>query len=346
MNISVVRELIKKNPWVIVLVMLLVTALPKFIVFLFVIAMIAWLIHLFTKRGNVRQFNSTTPPSSTPLSFLSLSMYTKRIVLGSIVALLVVFILFRSIVVIAAGQTGVVSVFGRVNGQELHSGIQFVNPLARVNRISIRTEEFSMTKTREGGEGDPITVLTKEGLDVTLDVTILYRLVEDKASDIYSQFGLLYRDVIIRPIIRSVIRQVISEFEAKDIYSEKRQEVVERMRTSLAKEFEPRGLLLEEVLLRDVELPDRLIQSIQDKLTAEQESQRYQFLLEQANKEAERKRIEAAGQRDSQKIITESLTPTYLHYQYIQNLKDRAGTIYVPVSAQNGLPLFQNIGGR
>ena len=137
-----------------------------------------------------------------------------------------------------------------------------------------------------------------------------------------------------------------ASYEAKDIYSEKRQEVVERMRISFSQEFEPRGVLLEEVLLRDVELPDRLIQSIQDKLTAEQESQRYQFLLEQAKKEAERKRIEASGQRDSQKIITESLTPTYLHYQYIQNLKDRQGTIYVPVSAQNGLPLFQNVGGR
>ncbi len=343
MNISLIRDFIKKNPWVIVMVMLLITALPRFIIFLFAVAIIAGFIRLLINRGSVRQINTTASPSSISLLFSSLSM---RIVIGSISALFVAVILFRSVVVVAAGQTAVVSVFGRVHEQELHSGIHLVNPIARVNRMSIRTEEFSMTKEREGGAGDPITVLTKEGLDVTLDVTILYRLVEEKASDIYKEFGLQYRDVVIRPIIRSVIRQVISEFEAKDIYSEKRQEVGERMRTSLAKEFEPRGLLLEEVLLRDVELPDRLIQSIQDKLTAEQESQRYQFLLEQANKEAQRKRIEAAGQRDSQKIITESLTPTYLHYQYIQNLKDRQGTIYVPVSAQNGLPLFQNIGGR
>lgn len=341
MNISSISELIKKNPWIIVLIIILITALPKFIVFVFGVAGIVGLIRLLTTRGSARQINETL---SSPSIFFS--HFSMRIVVGSILAVFVAAVLFRSIVVVSAGQTAVVSVFGRVHEQELHSGIQLVNPLARVNRLSIRTEEFSMTKQREGGEGDPITVLTKEGLDVTLDVTILYRLVEEKASDIYSQFGLQYRDVIIRPIIRSVIRQVISEFEAKDVYSEKREEVVERMRTSLAKEFEPRGLLLEEVLLRDVELPDRLIQSIQDKLTAEQESQRYQFLLEQANKEAQRKRIEAAGQRDSQKIITESLTPTYLHYQYIQNLKDRQGTIYVPVSAQNGLPLFQNIGGR
>jgi len=343
MNIPSISELIKKNPWVIVLAVLFVTALPKLIILVLAAATIVGVVRFLSKRGAARQVNTTFSPSSISLSLSYLSM---RNILAFIVGLFVVVIFFRSVVVVAAGETAVTSVFGRVNGQELHSGIHFVNPLAKVNRMSIRTEEFSMTKAREGGEGDPITVLTKEGLDVTLDVTILYRLMEDKASDIYSQFGLLYRDVIIRPIIRSVIRQVISEFEAKDIYSEKRQEVVERMRTSLAKEFEPRGLQLEEVLLRDVELPDRLIQSIQDKLTAEQESQRYQFLLEQANKEAERKRIEAAGQRDSQKIITESLTPTYLHYQYIQNLKDRQGTIYVPVSAQNGLPLFQNIGGR
>ncbi len=161
----------------------------------------------------------------------------------------------------------------------------------------------------------------------------------------FKEYGLYYEEKLIRPVIRSTIRQVIAEFEAKDIYSEKRQEVVEQLRTLLAQEFDPRGITLEEVLLRDVELPEKLVQSIQEKLTAEQEVQRYTFVLETAKKEAERKRIEAAGQRDAQKIINESLTQNYLNYQYIQSLKDRAGTIYVPVNPQNGLPLFQNIGG-
>ncbi len=262
-------------------------------------------------------------------------------IFGGIVALA---ILIRSIVIIPAGTTGVVHVFGKVRDRELASGIHLVNPLARVEKMSIRTQDFSMTKQREGGAGDAISVLTKEGLDVALDITVLYRLTEAKASDVFKEFGPAYEERLIRPVIRSAIRQIIAEFEAKDVYSARRQEVVGQLRTLLTQEFEPRGIALEEVLLRDVGLPEKLTQSIQEKLTAEQEVQRYTFILETAKKEAERKRIEAAGQRDSQKIIGESLTPSYLNYLYIRELKDRQGTIYVPTSPQTGLPLFQNIG--
>ena len=261
-----------------------------------------------------------------------------------IVGVVVLLVLAKSVVIIGAGQTGVVHLFGKVRDAELRSGIHLVNPLARVEKMSIRTEEFSMTKTREGGSGDTLTVLTKEGLDVSLDLTVLYRLQEEKASDIFREVGPQYRDRIVRPIIRSAIRSTIAEFEAKDVYSAKREEVALKLRELIAKDLEPRGITLEEVLLRDVSLPERLTQSIQEKLTAEQEAQRYEFTLQTAKKEAERKRIEAEGQRDAQKIITQSLTPEYLHFKYIESLKDRPGTIYVPTNPANGLPLFQNIG--
>ncbi|MBI4142418.1 prohibitin family protein [Candidatus Uhrbacteria bacterium] len=259
-------------------------------------------------------------------------------------AVVVLLILASGVVVIGAGQTGVVHLFGKVRPTELRSGFHLVNPLARVERMSIRTEEFSMTKTREGGQGDTLTVLTKEGLNVALDLTVLYRLQEEKASDIFREVGPTYRDRIILPIIRSAIRATIAEFEAKDVYSAKREEVAVKLRELISKDLEPRGITLEEVLLRDVSLPERLTQSIQEKLTAEQEAQRYEFTLQTAKKEAERKRIEAEGQRDAQRIITTSLTPEYLHFKYIESLKDRPGTIYVPTNPANGLPLFQNIG--
>jgi len=261
-----------------------------------------------------------------------------------IAAIVVILLLSSSVVVIGAGTTGVVHLFGRVRDEELRSGIHLVNPLTRVEKMSIRTEEFSMTKTSEGGQGDAITVLTKEGLDVTLDLTVLYRLEESKASDVFKEFGLEYRDRIIRPIIRSAIRQVVAEFDAKDIYSEKREEVTQKLREILVSELGPHGITLEEVLLRDVKLPDRLTQSIQEKLSSEQEAQRYEFVLQTAKKEADRKRIEAEGQRDAQRIINESLTQNYLNFKYIESLKDRAGTIYVPVNPTNGLPLFRDIG--
>jgi len=261
-----------------------------------------------------------------------------------IVAVVVLVVLASSVVVIGAGQTGVVHLFGKVRDAELRSGIHLVNPLARVEKMSIRTEEFSMTKTREGGSGDTLTVLTKEGLDVSLDLTVLYRLQEAKASDIFREVGPQYRDRIVRPIIRSAIRSTVAEFEAKDIYSAKREEVARKLRELIAKDLEPRGITLEEVLLRDVALPERLTESIQEKLTAEQEAQRYEFTLQTAKKEAERKRIEAEGQRDAQRIITTSLTPEYLHFKYIESLKDRPGTIYVPTNPANGLPLLRDIG--
>jgi hypothetical protein len=101
--------------------------------------------------------------------------------------------------------------------------------------------------------------------------------------------------------------------------------------------------VLEEVLLRNVQLPPKLAQSIEEKLTAEQEAQRYDFVLDREKKEAERKRIEAEGQRDSQTIINQSLSPEYLNYLYLTSLKDREGTIYVPVNSDNGIPLFRNL---
>lgn len=198
------------------------------------------------------------------------------------------------------------------------------------------------------GEGqrqgsDVISALTKEGLSVDLDITVLYHLVEENASDIYRDVGLNYDEVIIRPQIRSVIREIIAQYEAKDIYSEKRQEASQEIADNLVTKLGPRGIELEEVLMRHVQLPADLAQSIQLKLQSEQEAQRYDFLLQTETKEAERKIIEAKGQRDAQQLINQSLTERYLQYLYIQNLQDREGTIYVPTNANNGVPLFRGI---
>ncbi len=270
----------------------------------------------------------------------------QKLALPVVILIVGLFVLLKSLIIIPAGMTGVYELFGRVTDEELHSGMNLVNPLGSVTVLSIQTEEYTMSIAAEEGQyygDDSISALTNEGLEVKLDLTVLYKLTEDKASDIYKTVGLDFVEKIVRPSIRSIIREATSQYSAKEIYAEKRADFNNTILTRLSEDLDKRGLVLEEILLRNVILPDKLAQSIQDKLTAEQESQRYDFVLEKETKEAERKRIEAAGQRDSQKIINEGLTDKYLEYLYINSLQDRQGTIYVPTNPDNGIPLFKSI---
>ncbi|MCD4706028.1 prohibitin family protein [bacterium] len=268
---------------------------------------------------------------------------------GGMAVLVVLFLLIFgifSIVIIPAGETGVYHLFGKVREKEMSSGLHFKNPLALVTKMSIRTEEYTMSIIEGEGQvknADAIRALTKEGLEVDLDMTILYHLNETSASDIFKNVGLDYVEKIIRPSIRSGIREIIANYEAKDIYSEKREEAAGEILEKLKSDINQRGITIEEVLLRNVNLPTKLSNAIQEKLTAEQEAQRYDFVLQRETKEAERKRIEAAGQRDAQKIINESLTTNYLNYLYIRELKDREGTIYIPVNPSTGMPMFKGL---
>ncbi len=272
---------------------------------------------------------------------------TKRVFFSIIIITFLIWLLSASIVIVDAGMTGVYTLFGKVRDTELRSGFHIVNPFAKIIPMSIRTEEYTMSITQ--GEGrkvgaDSIAALTKEGLNVDLDITVLYHLDEQSASDIYRELGIDYEEKIIRPTIRSVIREIIAQYDAKDIYSEKRQEAAQKILARLKEEIEPRGITVEEVLLRNVALPVSLTKAIQDKLKAEQEAQKYDYLLEKEKKEKQRKIIEAEGQRDAQKIINESLTTNYLYYLYIKELKDRQGTIYVPTNPSTGMPLFRDLG--
>jgi regulator of protease activity HflC (stomatin/prohibitin superfamily) len=271
----------------------------------------------------------------------------KYSILG-LIAVIIIWLFFSSIVVVEAGQTGVYHLFGKVKNEEVSSGFHLINPLAKITTMTIRTQDYTMSFVENEGNKrgvDSISALTKEGLEVDLDITVLYRLQEEKASDIYKEVGLDYEEKIIRPVIRSTIREVIATYNSKDIYSEKREQASANIYEDLNNLLKDRGIITEEVLLRNVKLPSNLANSIQEKLQAEQESQKYEFILQKEEKEKERKLIEAKGQRDAQAIINESLTPNYLYYLYIKELKEREGTIYVPLSADSGMPMFKNIDG-
>ena len=263
-----------------------------------------------------------------------------------VIIFIALWLFFSSIVIVEAGQTGVYHLFGKVRDKEVSSGFHLINPLAKLTTMSIRTEEYTMSFVSDEGNKrgvDSISALTKEGLEVDLDITVLYRLQEEQASDIYREVGLNYEEKIIRPVIRSTIREVIATYNSKDIYSEKREQATATIYEDLNNLLADRGIITEEVLLRNVKLPANLANSIQEKLQAEQESQKYEFILQKEEKEKQRKLIEAEGQRDAQAIINESLSPNYLYYLYIKELKDREGTIYVPTDPESGMPMFKGI---
>lgn len=270
----------------------------------------------------------------------------KRLFSYIAVGIVAIILLFRMVIIIQAGETGVYQLFGKVRDQELKSGFHFINPLASVVRMSTRTEQYTMSVAQEEGNktgDDSIDALTNEGLTIKLDITVLYHLIEDQASDIYKNLGENYEEKIIRPEIRSAIRETVAKYDSKAIYSDKRDEITASLKDRLEKALISRGIVSEAILLRNVSLPPNLSTAIQEKLKSEQESQRYNFLIDKEKKEAERKIIESKGQRDAQQIINESLTDKYLNYLYIKELKDRQGTIYVPINPQTGMPVFKGL---
>lgn len=343
------QKILKNLPFAIFLVFLLGPILGKYGPFIIIVSLIIFFIikksnNLSFLKDKVAGFKKSDP---IDLDKLKNMKNTKNLIFIAVLLFFGVWLFFSSIIIVDAGQTGVYSLFGRVKDTELSSGFHLVIPLAKVTKMSIRTEEYTMSVVQ--GEGnkygsDAITALTKEGLNVDLDMTVLYHLEEEKASSIYNDVGLSYDEKIIRPSIRTSIRDIIAEYEAKDIYSEKRQEAAYKIRDNLLKSLGSRGIVVEEVLLRNVVLPANLAKSIQDKLQAEQEAEKYDFILAKEKKEKERKIIEAEGQRDAQTIINESLTTNYLYYLYVSQLKDREGTIYVPTGTTTGVPLFRNLG--
>ncbi len=341
------KNIFKNIPLLLFILLFMIPVIGKNgIIFLLAVLIIYILFNKFKNFAGTK-FNNNNMTQTIDVGALGSIQNAKKILITAIVVILGVWLFFASIVIVGAGETGVYSLFGKVKNKELSSGFHLVIPFAKVTKMSIRTEEYTMSATRGEGKkngADAITALTKEGLSVDLDMTVLYHLDEQKASDIYREVGLDYESKIIRPEIRSAIREIIAQYETKDIYSEKREEAAQRINDKLKENLGPRGIVLEQVLLRNVKLPANLANAIQEKLQAEQEAEKYDFILTKEKKEKERKIIAAEGQEESQKIINKSLTNNYLYYLYISELKDRKGTIYVPISASTGMPLFRNIG--
>ncbi len=225
---------------------------------------------------------------------------------------------------IDAGQIGVKSLFGKVSDDVLTSGLSLVNPMVDVKTVDIKTQNYTMSGVHDEGDkanDDAIRVLTADGLEVIIDLTVLYRVIGQEAPRIVKETGLDYKDKIVRPLTRTKIRDNAVYFTAIELYSNKRDQFQNRIFKSIEDDFKKRGLVLEQLLVRNITLPNNVKTSIEEKIKAEQEAQKMEFVLQKEKQEAERKRVEAQGIADYQRIMSSGLTDKQLQYEQIQVLK-------------------------
>jgi regulator of protease activity HflC (stomatin/prohibitin superfamily) len=248
-------------------------------------------------------------------------------------------VLSSCFVQVQPGQVGVQTLFGKVQSGFLSEGLNFINPMVDVKLFDVKTQNYTMSGVHDEGEkqgDDAIRVLSADGLEVSIDLTVLYRVLPDKAPEILQTIGKEYRDVVIRPITRTKIRDFAAYYDAVAMYSTKRDEFQQRLFQGIENEFKNRGLVLEQVLIRNIDLPTSVKAAIEAKINAEQESQKMRFVLDKERQEAERKRVEAQGIADYQRILTASLTDKLLQYEQIKAQKELAASPNAKIVVMNG----------
>ncbi|MEP6646065.1 MAG: prohibitin family protein [Saprospiraceae bacterium] len=276
------------------------------------------------------------------------SPLTKYASLGRGAAILLILAgLFSSMVVqIDAGNVGVQSLFGRVKNHVLDPGLNFINPFVHVTEFDTKTQNYTMSGVHDEGEkmgDDAIRVLSFDGLEVVIDVTVLYRVQPDKAPEILKEIGTGYRDVIVRPLVRTKLRDNAVYYDAVSLYSTKRDEFQNRIFENVKNEFATRGLELESILVRNIMLPESVKATIESKINAEQDAQKMTFVLQKERQEAERKRVEAQGIADYQKILSTGLSDKQLQYEMIKANKEIAlspNAKVIIMSAGKNIPIL------
>lgn len=236
---------------------------------------------------------------------------------------------------IRAGSVGVVDFFGVVSDRVLPSGINVVNPLARVIEYDIRTQEHKET----------MQVLSREGLTIGLEISALYRLNPDSAAQVYKTIsGGDYQTIILIPQFRSISRSVTASVEASALYSTQRERLGLGIQEELSRAVSPRGVIVESTPLRNVALPTQLTEAIEQKQRADQESQRMTFILTKEKQEADRKRIEAQGISDFQKIVAQGISEQLLRWKGIEATEKIAASpntkVVIVGSGKDGLPII------
>jgi regulator of protease activity HflC (stomatin/prohibitin superfamily) len=259
-----------------------------------------------------------------------LGIRTVTVLIGSIA---VVASILRVLVTVPPGNVGVVNVFGQVSDNTLSPGIHVMNPFAKVLNFSTRLKDVK----------ENVDATSQEGLSLNLDVSLQYKIDPQKAATVYKTIGTDETQLVISRF-RSTIRAIAANYPASAIYSTKRQEIAQQLDQQLTQQLPALGFVVEEALLRNVKMPNTLQAAIQEKLKAEQQNQQMKFVLEKERQEAERKRIEARGVADSQKIISAGLTNAVLQLRAIEATEKIAQSpnskIVVIGSEKGGVPIL------
>jgi len=243
------------------------------------------------------------------------------------IVVLVLGLLLSMIKQIDPGKVGVQTLFGKVQDDVLESGLHVINPLVDVHMFDIQTQNYTMSGVSSEGQkegDDAIRVLSSDGLEVTIDISVLYKVNPQKAPYILQNIGEDYIEKIVRPVSRTAIRDNAVNYQAVDLYSSKRQEFQERINRTITETFSKRGLELQQILVRNISLPASVKASIESKINAEQDAQKMQFVLQKERQEADRERVEAQGIADYQKILSTGLSDKQLIYESIKAQKEIA----------------------
>jgi prohibitin 1 len=257
-----------------------------------------------------------------------------RLLAVGFAVLMLVILLFSSVARVDSGHVGVLTLFGRVTGEVLPEGIHLINPFKANNEMSVRTQEVK----------ESASVPSSEGLVMNLDTSLIYHLNPSKAAEVYRSIGPNYVTVLVEPNLRAAIREATASHTANALYTGEREMVAKQVNEQLVTHLTPRGIEVENVLLRDIQLPQTLKASIETKQQAEQEALAMSFRLQRERQEAERKRIEAQGVRDFQQIVAQGITPSLLEWKGIEATETLAKSanskVVVIGNSKNGLPLI------
>ncbi len=276
-----------------------------------------------------KTFEFVTPAGPGP-------KFVRRAIIG--IVLFVLLVIGGPITVVPAGHVGVKDFFGRVSPNALPNGAHLILPFTRVIKMSIQTQEVKETAE----------VPSKEGLVMDLEGSLLFRLDPLKAAEMYKTVGRNYQEIVVQPQIRSAIREITASYDAKALYSSEREQIARETFALFQKMAGSRGIIAEAVLLRKIGLPPIVANAIQEKLKAEQQSQQMKFVLQKEQQEAERKRIEAQGIADFQKIVAQGLSPLLLEWKGIEATEKLAMSpntkIVIVGNPKSGLPII--LGGQ
>jgi regulator of protease activity HflC (stomatin/prohibitin superfamily) len=275
-------------------------------------------------------------PFATRPSAGRITSISPRWILGAVVLFFLVSMAGCMTSVINSGHRGVrySSFTGTEMGKVYGEGLQVLAPWQRMVDYEVRVQN----------QDERIEVLASNGATIGMDVSVRYYPDAARLPLLHTTYGPEYYERLVRPVMRSISRQVVGRYTPEQLYSTRRTELQTEIEAQLRQRVGGQFVILQDVLIRDVRLPDQVRLAIERKLQEEQRAEQVQFSINRTRLEAERKAIEAEGQATYQRLITQSLSPQYLQYEGIQATRALAESenakVVVIGGDGNGLPII------